>query len=112
MARGDGGKFLFLEREDYSALHGSGDGPDFHLEIAAFCVNGFLEIKLGLEADEQIPWDPEAELDAQGEVGTHSFFLANDIAELGLADFHGFRGIDLGDTVMGNGIPDEGGSGV
>jgi hypothetical protein len=75
-------------------------------------VEGFLKIKLTLKADEQIPWDAEAELDAQGEVGTHSFFLANDIAELGFADFHRFRSLDLGDTVMGNGIPDEGGGGV
>ncbi len=75
-------------------------------------VIGFLEVKLSLESDELIPWDAEAELDAQGEVGTHSFFLANHIAELGFTYFHRFRGLDLGDTVMGNGVPDEGGSGV
>ncbi len=75
-------------------------------------VIGFLEIKLSLESDEQIPWDAEAELDAQGEVGTHSFFLANDIAELGFADFHGFCGLGLGDTVMGDGVPDQRGSRV
>lgn len=90
----------------------SGDGSDFHLEISVFGVEGFLEIKLGLEADDQIAWDAEAELDAQGEVGTHSFSLANDIAELGFADLHGFRSLDLGDTVMGDGVPDQGGSGV
>jgi hypothetical protein len=33
----------------------------------------------------------EAELDAQGEVGPHPFFLANHIAELGFAEFHRFR---------------------
>ena len=71
-----------------------------------------MEIELSLETDEQIPWDAEAELDAQGQVGTHTFFLADDIAELGFADFHGFRSLDLGYTVMGDGITDKGGSGV
>ncbi|MDE0835788.1 MAG: hypothetical protein OSA84_05490 [Akkermansiaceae bacterium] len=67
-------------------FHRSSNGSDFHLEIFVFGVEGFLEIKLSLEADEEISGDAEAELDAQGEVGT--------------------------DTMMGNGIPDEGGSGV
>ena len=89
----------------------SGDGPD-HLEIFVFGVEGFLEIKLGLETDEQFAWDAEAELDAQGEVGAHPFFLADDIAELGFANFHGLRSLDLGDAVMGDGIPDQGGSWV
>ena len=93
-------------------MHGSGDRSDFHSEIFVFGVEGFLEIKLCLEADEEISGDAEAELDAKGEVGTDTFFLADDITELGFADFHRFRGLDLGDTMMGNGIPDEGGSGV
>jgi hypothetical protein len=46
----------------------SGDCSDFRLEIFVFGVKGFLEVKLGLEADEEIPRDAEAELDAQGEV--------------------------------------------
>ena len=73
---------------------------------------GFLEIKLRLEAGEQITGNIEAQLDSKGEVGTHSFFLADDIAELGFADFHGFRGLDLSDAVVGDGIPDQGGGGV
>jgi hypothetical protein len=52
-------------------------------------VKGFLKIKLSLEADEQIARDAEAELDAQGEVGAHSFLLADQIAELSFADLHG-----------------------
>ncbi|MEO5714076.1 MAG: hypothetical protein ABIT37_11365 [Luteolibacter sp.] len=77
-----------------------------------FGVEGFLEIELSLESDEEIAGDAEAKLDAQGQVGTHSFFLADDIAELGFVDFHGFCGLDLSDPVMGDGIPDEGGGGV
>ena len=95
-----------------SGIRASGDGSDFYSEIFVFGVEGFLEIKLCLEADEEISGDAEAELDAKGEVGTDTFFLADDITELGFTDFHGFCGLDLGDTMMGNGIPDEGGSGV
>jgi len=75
-------------------------------------VEGFLVIKLGLEADEQIPRDPETELNAQGEVGADAFFPADHIAELRLADFHRFRGLDLGHAVMGNGFSDESGGGI
>ena len=82
------------------------------MDIFVFGVKGFLEVKLGLEAGEQIPRDAEAELDAKGEVGTYAFCLADHVAELRLADFHRFRGLDLGDAVMGNGISDESGSGI
>lgn len=95
-----------------STSPGSGDGSDFQLKIFVLGVEGFLEVELSLEADEEVAGDAEAELDAQGEIGTHSFFLANDIAELCFADFHRFGGFCLGDAVMGDGVADEGGSGV
>ena len=73
---------------------------------------GLLKIELTLQTDEQIAGDSEAKLEPQGDPGTHAFFLTNHVAELGFADVHGLRRLDLGDTVMGEGVPDEGGSGV
>jgi hypothetical protein len=51
-------------------------------------------------------------LDPQGEVGADALSLTDDVAELGVAHVHGFRGFDLGDAVMGDGVADEGGGGI
>ena len=90
----------------------SGNGSDLHLELPVFGMEGFLVVELGLEADEKIAWDAEAQLDAQGEVGADSFFLADDVAELCFADFHGLGGLRLSDAVMDDGVADQGGGGV
>lgn len=42
----------------------SSNGTDFRLEISVFGVEGFLEIELNLESDEEIAGDAEAKLDA------------------------------------------------
>jgi hypothetical protein len=73
---------------------------------------GFLEIELTLQADEQIAGHPETELEPQGDPCADPFFLADHVAELGFADVHGLRRLGLGDFVMAEGVPDEGGSGV
>lgn len=91
---------------------GSSNGSDFHLEIRIFPLEGFLVSELGLQVDEEVVGEAEAELGTEGEVGADCLFLADDIAELGVADFHGFGGLGLGDTVMGDGIVDQGGGGV
>ena len=75
-------------------------------------MEGFLAIELGLEADEKVAGEAEAELGTEGEVGSDCLFLADDITELGFADFHGFGGLGLGDAVVGDGIADQGGGGV
>jgi hypothetical protein len=85
---------------------------DFPLESCVFGVECFLVVKLCLEADEEVAGDAEAELGAEGEVGADCFFLADDVAELSFADFHGFSGFSLGDAVMGDAVADEGGGGV
>lgn len=87
-------------------------GVDFPEDFRAFGVVGFAKIMLGLELDEEIPWDAEAGLKAQGDGGTDAFALANDIAELGSADVHGSGGLYLGDLVMFQRVPNEGGGGV
>jgi hypothetical protein len=85
---------------------------DFAGDGGAFGVVGFTEIVLGLELDEEIPGDAEAGLKAQGNGGADAFALAYDIAELGGADVHGSGGIYLGDVVMFQRVPNEGGGGV
>jgi hypothetical protein len=92
--------------------HRSSDGPDFIPQDPVFAVIGFLEIELALQADEQIAGHPETELEPQGHAGADAFFLPDHVAELGLADVHGLRRLDLADSVMGEGVPDEGGGGV
>ncbi len=71
-----------------------------------------LEIVLGLEADDEVRRDAEAELEAQGDGRADSLALANDIAELGGADSHGLGGLDLGDAVMFQCVPEDGGGGI
>ena len=72
-------------------------------------VVGLLVVELALKSDEQISWNAEAELDAKGDGGADALFLANHVAKLGFAKVHGGGGGNLGDTVMGDGVPDEGG---
>ena len=95
-----------------AVLRGSGDCFHFLLEICVFGVERFLVIELGLEADQEVAGDAEAKLNAEGEVGANSFSLADDVTELGFADFHRFGGFCLGDAVMGDRVADQGGSGV
>lgn len=90
----------------------SRNGPDLLPHDSDFGVIGLLEIILALQADEQITGYPETELESQGHPRADPFFLADHIAELGFADVHGLRGLDLGDAVMDEGVPDEGGCGV
>ncbi|MCU0752121.1 MAG: hypothetical protein MUF86_00800 [Akkermansiaceae bacterium] len=73
---------------------------------------GFLEIELTLQPDEQIAGHPETEMEPQCHSCADPFFLADHVAELGFADVHGLRRLDLGDFVMIEGVPDEGGGGV
>lgn len=73
---------------------------------------GFLEIELTLQADEQVAGHPETELEPQGDSRADPFFLTDHVAELGFADVHGLCRLGLGDSVMNEGVPDEGGSGV
>lgn len=75
-------------------------------------MEGFLVIELGLQADEEVAGEAEAELGTEGEVGADCLFLADDIAELGFADFHGIGGLGLGDAVVSDGIADKSGGGV
>ena len=55
---------------------GSSNGSDFHLEIRAFPVVGFLVIELGLQADEEVAGEAEAELGTEGEVGADCLWNA------------------------------------
>ena len=73
---------------------------------------GFLEVVLTLEADEQISGNTKAVLDAQGDGGADTFFLADHITELGLAEIHGSGSGDLGKTMVGDGVADQGGGGI
>ncbi len=95
-----------------SSLFISSDGSDFLAQATVFCVISLLKIELTLQTDEQISGHAEAKLEPQGDPGAHAFFLTNHVAELGFANVHGLRRLDLGDSVMGEGVPDEGGSGV
>jgi hypothetical protein len=90
----------------------SSDDSDFLSQDPVFSVIGFLEIELTLKADEQIAGHSETELEPQGDPCADPFFLADHVAELGFADVHGLRRLGLGDFVMVEGVPDEGGSGV
>ena len=90
----------------------SRDGSDFFAQDPVFGVIGFLELELTLQADEQIAGHPETELEPQGDPCADPFFLADHVAELGFADVHGLRRLDLGDSVMDEGVPDECGSGI
>jgi hypothetical protein len=91
---------------DFAFVELSGNGSDFYLVIRIFPVEGFLVIELGLQADEEVAGEAEAELGTEGEVGADCLFLADDIAELGFGDFHGIGGLGLGDAVVGDGIAD------
>jgi len=65
-----------------SGLYRSSNGSDFHLEIRAFPVVGFLVIELGLQADEEVAGEAEAELGTEGEVGADCLFLTRSTYEL------------------------------
>lgn len=67
----------------------------------------FLEVELALETNQQFCGNAEAALDAQGDGGADTFFLADHIAELRLAEVHRFCGGDLGDAVVGDGVADQ-----
>jgi hypothetical protein len=61
--------FRLFASLDFAFVEISGDGSDFYLEIRLFPVEGFLVIELGLQADEEVAEETEAELGAEGEVG-------------------------------------------
>lgn len=69
----------FLKRACQQPVRSS---EGFHLpaDFRAFGVVCFLEIVLGLEADDEVRRDAEAELEAQGDGGADSLALADDIA--------------------------------
>ena len=70
------GVFRLFASLDFAFVELSGDGSDFHLENRAFPVVGFLVIELGLQADEKVAGEAEAELGTEGEVGADCLFLA------------------------------------
>jgi len=78
----------------------------------AFGVVGFLEVVLGLQANEEISGDAEAGLEAEGDGRADAFFLAKNVVKLGGADFHGLGGGGLGEPVMIESVPNESGGGV
>ncbi len=67
---------------------------------------------LGLKTNEQVSRSAKTGLKAQCHGRAHPFALPDDIAELGGADVHGPRGLNLGNAVMFQCIADDGGSGI
>jgi hypothetical protein len=57
-----------------SGLYRSSNGSDFHLEIRAFPVVGFLVIELSLQADEEVAGRPKQNWARRARLALTAFF--------------------------------------